>query len=82
MTEKRIKIYICQDHFERLEEGNPCHTCPSMHEHKDLCMAMSETLDAEEDRTISAVLGEVESLRKLVSELVSRVANMENHLSL
>lgn len=43
LSEDLIELVVCRDHFQRVEDGNPCEDCPSRPENMDRAMQRAET---------------------------------------
>ena len=78
MDSRKIRSDLCPDHFERLIEGNPCHTCPSQIENREAVIAISNALGSDVDRANQAIVTELRSIRTAQADMSGRITSMEH----
>lgn len=78
MDSRKIRVDLCHDHFERLIEDNPCHTCPSQAENREAVIAISNALGSDTDRANQAIVTELRSIRTAQSDMSKRLTSLEH----
>ena len=83
-TERKYKVFLCHDHFERLVKDNVCQSCPSRLENREAVLALA-ALNEGDGKMSEAILVELQLLRrgqedtkKTVSESTDRLTSLEN----
>lgn len=63
--DKKIKVFLCHDHFERLIKRDVCVTCPSVCENEAAVKALATLYESNPDNFNLAVIAELRSIRAL-----------------
>ena len=76
-NENKVKVYLCNDHFERLCDDNVCSTCPSKVENKDAVMLLATLTDSEKEKIDVAVVTELKRINTAIQQ-THRLAERTN----
>lgn len=77
MNKGRIKVELCEDHFERVLVGDVCISCPSRAENEAIIRAVAAAARENPRAGMEAIFLELSSIRKNQYEIGERLSKID-----
>lgn len=81
MAADKLRVTLCNDHFERIVKGTTCSTCPSRLENEAAVRTLAALNERTDEEKLSAIIHELHSIRRAQQSEMQKLDRLDAKVS-